>query len=206
MPIIERDLIRKDVLELMDRRQHEQNRIVYEYFNEHPEERPYYRKVWGKVKDLNEKYLKRQIPVDSIHGIVNYEEMLYIAKLFRHIEDTLADKYQQRFPIPQDVDLKPVNLGNFSGEWEIPPNIVEDRVMLYIHGGGFIIGSVNDHRHLTVEIAQELRTKVLSIDYRLAPENRYPTHLNDCVYAYQWLLSQGISPNNILIAGDSAGG
>lgn len=206
MQVINRDLIRKDVLEFMDRRQHEQDRKIYEYFEIHPEERSYYNKLWNKIKDLNRKYLKRELPVDSIYGILSYEEMLYMAKLFRYVEEKLADMYQERIPIPKDFTLKPISLGNFSAEWQIPSQPIEDRVMLYIHGGGFVIGSINDHRILTVALAQKLKIKVLSLDYRLAPEHRFPTHLNDCVYAYKWLLSEGLDPKNIIIAGDSAGG
>ncbi|TFG02820.1 MAG: steryl acetyl hydrolase [Promethearchaeota archaeon] len=206
MPIINRNLIRKDVLELIDRRQHEQNRIIYEYFKKNPQEKSFYEKLWRKILALNEKHLKRKLPAENFHGILSYDEMLYIAKFFRYIEDALADMYQERVPIPKDFTLRPVNLGKFNGEWQIPSSYVDGRVILYIHGGGFILGSVNDHRILTVALAEKLQIKVLSIDYRLAPENNYPTHLNDCVYAYKWLLSEGINPQNILIAGDSAGG
>jgi len=206
MQIINRDLIRKDVLDFMDRRQHEQDRKIYQYFEIHPEERPYYNKLWNKIKELNEKYLKRELAVDYFHGILSYEEMLYMAKFFRYIEDALADMYQERVPIPKDVTLRPISLGKFSAEWQIPSSLVNEHVMLYIHGGGFVLGSVNDHRILTAALAKELQIKLLSIDYRLAPENKFPTHLNDCVYAYKWLLSEGLNPQNILIAGDSAGG
>jgi acetyl esterase/lipase len=206
MSVINRDLIRKDVLEFMDKRQHEQDRKVYEYFVIHPEEKSYYNTLWNKIKDLNRRYLKRDLPVDSIHGILSHEEMLYMANLFRYVEDNLAYMYQERVPIPKDVTLKPINLKNFSAEWQIPSQPNEGRVMLYIHGGGFVIGSVNDHRILTVALGQQIRGKVLSLDYRLAPENRFPTHLNDCVYAYKWLLSEGIDHKKIIIAGDSAGG
>ncbi|TFG16334.1 MAG: alpha/beta hydrolase [Promethearchaeota archaeon] len=206
MPIIDRNLLRKDVLELMDKRQHEQNRIIYEYLKNNPQERPFYEKLWKKILDLNDKYLKRELAVDYFHEILSYEEMLYIAKFFRYIEDALADMYQERVPIPEDVTLRPISLGKFNAEWQIPSSYVNEHVMLYIHGGGFILGSVNDHRILTVALAEELQLKLLSIDYRLAPENKFPTHLNDCVYAYKWLLSEGINPQNILIAGDSAGG
>ena len=206
MSVINRDLIQKDVLEFMDKRQHEQDKKIYEYFIIHPDEKPYYNKLWNKIKDLNRKYLKRNLPVDSIRGILSHKEMIYMAKLFRYVEDNLAYMYQERVPIPKEFTIKPVSLGNFSAEWQIPSQPNKDLVMLYIHGGGFIIGSVNDHRILTVALSQKLQAKVISLDYRLAPENLFPTHLNDCVYAYKWLLSEGLDPKNIIIAGDSAGG
>jgi monoterpene epsilon-lactone hydrolase len=206
MAIIKRDLIRKDVLELMDRRQHLQNRIIYEYLTEHPQEKGYYHKLWKKILDLNEIHLNRVLPTQELIKKVNYEEMLYLAIFFRYIEDTLANIYQKRIPLPKNFLIKSVNLGNFLAELQIPPNLLGDRIMLYIHGGGFVLGSVNDHRLFTVSLAKKLQIKVLSLNYRLAPENSYPTHLNDCVFAYKWLLSEGIPPQNIVIAGDSAGG
>jgi monoterpene epsilon-lactone hydrolase len=206
MAIIKRDLIRKDVLELMDRRQHEQNRIIYDYLTKHPQEKGYYHKLWKKILNLNETHLNRVLPMQELPKKVSYEEMLYLARFFRYIEDTLANIYQQRMPLPEDFMIEGVNLGNFSAEWQIPPSSLEDRVLLYLHGGGFVLGSVNDHRLLTVTLAEKLQLKVLSLDYRLAPENCFPTHLTDCVFAYKWLLSEGIQPQNILIAGDSAGG
>jgi monoterpene epsilon-lactone hydrolase len=129
-----------------------------------------------------------------------------MAKFFRYIENTLADKYQERKPIPNDFIIREVAFKKFSVEWQIPPNRNNNQVLLYIHGGGFILGSINDHRLLTVELAHRLKHKVLSINYRLAPENKYPAHLNDCVAAYMWLLSEQTDPKNIIIAGDSAGG
>jgi monoterpene epsilon-lactone hydrolase len=206
MAIIKRDLIRKDVLELMDRRQHEQNRIIYEYLTKHPQEKRYYHKLWKKILELNEMHLQKVLPMQELFKKVSYNEMLYLAKFFRYIEDTLGNMYQQRTPLPKDFMLKRINLGNFSAEWQSPPSLFRDRVMLYFHGGGFVLGSVNDHRLLTVALAEKLQIKILSLDYRLAPENRFPTHLNDCVYAYKWLLSEGFQPQDILIAGDSAGG
>lgn len=206
MAIIKRNLIRKDVLELIDRRQHLQNRIIYEYLTEHPQEKGYYYKLWKKILDLNETHLNRVLPTQELIKNVNYEEMLYLAIFFRYIEDTLANIYQKRIPLPENFMIKRVNLGNFSAEWQIPPTLLGDRIMLYIHGGGFVLGSVNDHRLFTVSLAKKLQIKVLSLDYRLAPENSYPTHLNDCIFAYKWLLSEGVPPQNIVIAGDSAGG
>jgi monoterpene epsilon-lactone hydrolase len=206
MAIINRAKIRKDVLELMDRRQHEQNRIIYEYFKKNKEEKVYYQKLWKKILETNEKHLKRQLPKEKIYGTMSYEEMLYMAKFFRHIEDALADTYQKRIPLPKDLTIKKVKFKNFTAEWQIPPNHIGNRTLLYIHGGGFVLGSVNDHRLLTVELAQHLKMKVLSIDYRLAPEFKFPIHLEDCVSVYNWLLSENINPKDIVIAGDSAGG
>jgi len=77
---------------------------------------------------------------------------------------------------------------------------------LYIHGGGWVLGSPISHRGLNSNIAKATGVKILSIDYRLAPEHPFPAPLEDCVDAYKWLLSNGFKSDHIIIAGDSAGG
>ena len=79
-------------------------------------------------------------------------------------------------------------------------------VMLYLHGGAYVVGSVNSHRALLSSLARVTRMKILAIDYRLAPEDPFPAALNDTLTAYRWLLSTGTVPGQIVIAGDSAGG
>jgi epsilon-lactone hydrolase len=79
-------------------------------------------------------------------------------------------------------------------------------VVLYLHGGAYALGSVNNHREFLGRLARVTQTKVLAIDYRLSPENPFPAALEDAVGAYQWLLSAGSMPSHIVIAGDSAGG
>ena len=78
--------------------------------------------------------------------------------------------------------------------------------MLYLHGGGYVIGSPQSHRHLAASIAVAGRASVLLPDYRLAPEHPFPAALEDAVAAYRWLLDRGTAPRRIVIAGDSAGG
>jgi acetyl esterase/lipase len=77
---------------------------------------------------------------------------------------------------------------------------------LYIHGGGYIMGSPNFTRLISVRLGLVTKMRVLSIDYRLAPEHPYPQGLEDCITSYKWLISSGIDPKNIIISGDSGGG
>jgi phosphinothricin tripeptide acetyl hydrolase len=91
-------------------------------------------------------------------------------------------------------------------EWLRPPSAVPDRVVLYLHGGGYVIGSPRSHRHLAAAIASAAGTSALLLDYRLAPEHPYPAAVDDATAAYRWLLDQAIAPERIVIAGDSAGG
>jgi phosphinothricin tripeptide acetyl hydrolase len=91
-------------------------------------------------------------------------------------------------------------------EWLRPPAAVAGRVVLYLHGGGYVIGSPRSHRHLAAAIASAGAANALLLDYRLAPEHPFPAAVDDAVAAYRWLLDQGIAPRHIVIGGDSAGG
>jgi monoterpene epsilon-lactone hydrolase len=87
-----------------------------------------------------------------------------------------------------------------------PPTAQPGRMVLYLHGGGYVIGSPRSHRHLAVAIASAAAASALLLDYRLAPEHPFPAALDDAVAAYRWLLDHGVAPGGIVIAGDSAGG
>jgi monoterpene epsilon-lactone hydrolase len=99
-----------------------------------------------------------------------------------------------------------VSAGGVDGEWISPANAPEDKAILYFHGGGFRIGSVSSHRDLIAQIALASGCRVLAINYRLAPEHRFPAALDDALAAYDWMLGRGLEPGNVAFAGDSAGG
>ncbi len=82
----------------------------------------------------------------------------------------------------------------------------EGAVVLYLHGGGFVVGSARGYRSLTSRLARSCGAEVYVPEYRLAPENSFPAPVDDCFAAYRALLEQGIEPRRIVIAGDSAGG
>lgn len=108
---------------------------------------------------------------------------------------------------PEDVTFEEITVNNNSSVWIKTPNSVKDRVVLYLHGGGYVIGSINTHKALGYRISRASKSRVLLIDYRLAPEHPYPAALEDSVAAYKWLIDEeGIDPQNIVISGDSAGG
>lgn len=81
-----------------------------------------------------------------------------------------------------------------------------DRGVLYLHGGGYVLGSLDTHAELMGRIAASCRAPVLGVDYRLAPESPYPAAVEDAVASYERLVEQGIKPESIVVAGDSAGG
>ena len=115
-------------------------------------------------------------------------------------------KTVSRAKLPAGFTQEPVLADGVLCEWLIPENSPQDQVLLYLHGGGFIYGLTSIHIEMVAYIAQQMGMRVLMVDYRLAPQHPFPAGLDDCVSAYRWLLKQGISAGNIVIAGDSAGG
>jgi epsilon-lactone hydrolase len=116
------------------------------------------------------------------------------------------DRAERVFPTPADVKVETVTAPERPAEWLRPPGIRTDAAVLYLHGGGYVIGSPRSHRHLAAAIARAAGTAALLLDYRLAPEHPFPAALEDAVAAYEWLLARGIAPERIVVAGDSAGG
>jgi acetyl esterase/lipase len=109
-------------------------------------------------------------------------------------------------PLPDDVLCEPVRAGDVAAEWVTAPGSAADRAIVYFHGGGYAIGSVNTHRMLVGEIARATGARLLSVDYRLAPEHPFPAAVQDAVAAYRFVLGCGLDPEHVAVAGDSAGG
>ncbi len=109
-------------------------------------------------------------------------------------------------PAPAGVTCTPVEAGGVSAEWSVADGADQDKVILYVHGGGYVMGSADSHRDMTSRLSQAAGARVLSLNYRLAPEHPFPAPVDDAVAAYRWLLGQGIQASHIAIAGDSAGG
>jgi epsilon-lactone hydrolase len=109
------------------------------------------------------------------------------------------------FP-PRSTRTLTVDAGSVKAHRISTPHSHPDRDVLFLHGGGFIIGSSALYRHFTWRLASAARARVLSVDYRLAPENPFPAALEDAVAAYRWLLADGADPLRIAVVGDSAGG
>ncbi len=104
------------------------------------------------------------------------------------------------------VSCERVSDGGVDGEWITPAAPAKDKAVLYFHGGGFRLGSVSSHRDLIARIADASGCCVLAINYRLAPEHRFPASLEDALAAYNYMLDRGLKPQDIAFAGDSAGG
>lgn len=110
-----------------------------------------------------------------------------------------------RRALPDGVSAVPV-AGTVRGEWLTTIEPLRGKAMLYFHGGGYVVGAPVTHRAITARLAEALNTKVFALDYRLAPEHPYPAALRDAIACWDWLLTQGYRPGNIVLAGDSAGG
>jgi epsilon-lactone hydrolase len=115
---------------------------------------------------------------------------------------------QQPFaePMPRAIQWKATTINGISGEWITPLNSSDGRVVLYLHGGGYVLYTPQTHRVLVGRLAQATGCAAFMIDYRLAPEHPFPAALDDAQAAYAGLLAQGYAPSQIALAGDSAGG
>ena len=141
------------------------------------------------------------------------------SEAFHKIRDLVASK-----PIPTeikanraflDAGARPlakgaegilINASGVTAEMQIPEGAASDAVILYFHGGGYVGGSIASHRNLTGNLALASKCQLLSVEYRLAPENPHPAAVEDAINSYKWLLSEGYDPKKIAISGDSAGG
>jgi monoterpene epsilon-lactone hydrolase len=110
------------------------------------------------------------------------------------------------FPVDADIKLEPVTANGVKSEWVSAPDADPGRAILYLHGGGYVIGSINTHRSLAARLSRAAKARVLVIDYRLAPEHPFPAAVEDSVAAYRWMLAQGLKASRIAVSGDSAGG
>jgi len=116
------------------------------------------------------------------------------------------DKLGAMFKLPKGIQIVKELANGVPAEWLIPPGISTARVVLYLHGGAYVAGSINSHRSIAANIATAAKARALIIDYRLAPEHPHPAAVEDAVAAYRWLIDNHVDPRYLAIAGDSAGG
>ena len=142
-----------------------------------------------------------------------------ITRIVKEIKDTMLqqestlkgnrkilDDAGKNAPLPEGIKIEKASINDkVDGEW-LSPKQHDNRVLLFLHGGGYSVGSTLSHRPLCSRLADAAAIKILVINYRLAPEHKYPAALEDSLASYLWLLNQGYSPQQIFFAGDSAGG
>jgi acetyl esterase/lipase len=112
----------------------------------------------------------------------------------------------QKFAASASVRTETVDANGVPAEWVTAAGTEAARTILYLHGGGYVIGSPSTHRGLAERLSKAAGARVLVIDYRLAPEHPFPAPVEDATKAYRWLLASGVAASNIAVAGDSAGG
>jgi len=118
--------------------------------------------------------------------------------MFEHWGDVTAE--------PGGVDYIETNAGGVTALWAVPKGCAEDRVLLCMHGGGYVTASMYTHRKVYGHVAKAISCRALILHYRRAPEHVHPAPVDDAVTAYRWLLDQGVASRYIALTGDSAGG
>jgi acetyl esterase/lipase len=116
------------------------------------------------------------------------------------------EELAEHFTMPPGVTVEPLRVGERPAEWLRPENAESEDALLYLHGGGYCLGSVNAYRPLAARLALAARVPVLLLEYRLAPECPFPAALEDALAAVEWLTEEVAPSGRLVIAGDSAGG
>jgi epsilon-lactone hydrolase len=109
-------------------------------------------------------------------------------------------------PVAADIKSELFEIAGMPAQLLVPPRHDADRALLFLHGGGYVYGSLKSHAGMVAEIARSSGCQALSIQYRLAPEHPFPAALDDACAGYEWLLRRGFKPEKLAIVGDSAGG
>ncbi|MFX1568604.1 MAG: alpha/beta hydrolase [Promethearchaeota archaeon] len=210
MTILDRSKIRPEILKATDEMQKIQLKGAIEFLKIEENKGFNLQAYMQRITEGNEKFFnilsKNEGSIDDFYGFFTDEELRLLANFFRFAVDYYIECELEKFPLPEDVIIEEIDVGGVPAEWQTVPGANENKVILYFHGGGYVLMSPKSHRALTIEIAKLTKMRVLSIDYRLAPEHSFPAPLEDAINAYKWLLSQGFKAENIIVAGDSAGG
>ena len=116
------------------------------------------------------------------------------------------DGWNELHPVPDGVQVAAARVADVPVEWIGAPNAREGGLLLYLHGGGYVLGSPSSHRHFVAKLSEETELQALLVDYRLAPENPFPAAVEDASAVYASLVTHGYEPKDIVVVGDSAGG
>lgn len=147
------------------------------------------------------------MPNEGINRIIELMQSLPV-RTDATIQEQRKDmeSFLEPAPLPGGTQVESANANGVPAEWLATPGADVSRILLYLHGGGYVMGSINTHRTLVAALSTATGARCLSLDYRLAPENPFPAAVDDAVTGYRWLLEQDMAPDRIAIGGDSAGG
>lgn len=145
------------------------------------------------------------------------EDFELVAAILRHsanfsvllplsMQRAMIDPKRPDSPVVKATRITSVDVGGLPGQWFDAPDSSQETVVVYLHGGGYSVGSIRSHRDLISRVAHAARSRVLAVDYRLAPEHPFPAQIEDGRAIYRWLRERGYPPSRIAFAGESAGG
>ena len=140
-----------------------------------------------------------------VQGIIRaFREVLFIHKTETNTHRINFERISNIIKFPRFVTMEEIQHTELKAAWFIPKKTDKKRIILYLHGGGYCVGSYHSHRALIARIARATQYKTLAINYRMAPEFPFPAAVDDAISAYQQLLKDGYQ--EIILSGDSAGG
>ncbi len=142
------------------------------------------------IRSISSAYVQR---VDIANA--NFEKI-------RRLWDRLGGLMITAFGVRVEQD----EINGLYAEWLTPKDHMDGKLLLYLHGGGYVVGGCDMHRQMVSHIARAGRIRTLLPEYRLSPEHKYPAAIDDAVAVYRTLLEMGIKAEDIVFAGDSAGG
>ncbi len=144
------------------------------------------------------------------------DEMAMVLEILRAAPDNDGAPIEQRradmdslagaAPMVEGTEVEPVDVEGVPCEWLRPPGGADDAALVYLHGGGYCVGSLVSHKPMASKVGAAAGLPVLLVDYRLAPEHQFPAAVDDARAVFRALVAEGFAPERIAIAGDSAGG
>lgn len=209
MSISKKSKLTPQVIALMEESQKLQMKATAEFLKIKENQKINFLELFNKLMEASKHWVSnkgKDMTLKSLYDLTTKEERQYLCRFLQFVFDKMSDQEEAENPLPRDILIEQVEANGVPAEWQIVPNASEEKVLLYFHGGGMVVGSPRNSRYFTVELGKATKMRVLSVDYRLAPEHPHPAGQEDCVKAYKWLLSTGIKPKNIIMGGLSAGG
>ncbi len=123
-----------------------------------------------------------------------------------HEARAVLDQAFGEYKPASDVTVFEIDAAGVPCQWITAPDVPQDRLIIYFHGGAYAACSPTTHQDLISRLSRASGAAALGVDYRLAPEHPFPAAVDDAIAAYNWALGHGFEPSNIVLAGDSAGG
>lgn len=170
-----------------------------------------YKKVLPSIGQKPQQIINKQLKVLSTIGEKAFGPLIMALSghpeaNWKEAQSNYVNAFLEHLPQPEGVSVSDVDMGGVPGLLITPDEVIGERTLFYIHGGGYVSGSASMYVLLASRFAKELKAKVYLPDYRLAPEFPYPTPIDDTFTAYHWLIKSGCNSASLSIIGDSAGG